>query len=162
MKNRMLSKRVYFTVSSLMMLVLFMFQFSGIIRKKYNNFDENKYAVSEKNDLNNNNVFTVLTDEDKVVKSISGYIVYIGDINTKTGNTVYEWCNYTKRNLLVYKTVSQYHRYNEKYPDVDIVVTKELYQEILKFVTEDNEIQCEQFMNGLLFKLKEDSNVKLH
>lgn len=121
MKNRMLSKRVYFTVSSLMMLVLFMFQFSGIIRKKYNNFDENKYAVSEKNDLNNNNVFTVLTDEDKVVKSISGYIVYIGDINTKTGNTVYEWCNYTKRNLLVYKKVSQYHRYNEKYPDAVLI-----------------------------------------
>lgn len=121
MKNRMLSKRVYFTVSSLMMLVLFMFQFSGIIRKKYNNFDENKYAVSEKNDLNNNNVFIVLTDEDKVVKSISGYIVYIGDINTKTGNTVYEWCNYTKRNLLVYKTVSQYHRYNEKYPDAVLI-----------------------------------------
>lgn len=121
MKNRMLSKRVYFTVSSLMMLVIFMFQFSGIIRKKYNNFDENKYAVSEKNDLNNNNVFTVLTDEDKVVKSISGYIVYIGDINTKTGNTVYEWCNYTKRNLLVYKTVSQYHRYNEKYPDAVLI-----------------------------------------
>lgn len=121
MKNRMLSKRVYFTVSSLMMLVLFMFQFSGIIRKKYNNFDENKYAVSEKNDLNKNNVFTVLTDEDKIVKSISGYIVYIGDINTKTGNTVYEWCNYTKRNLLVYKTVSQYHRYNEKYPDAVLI-----------------------------------------
>lgn len=121
MKNRMLSKRVYFTVSALMMLVLFMFQFSGIIRKKYNNFDENKYAVSEKNDLNNNNVFTVLTDEDKVVKSISGYIVYIGDINTKTGNTVYEWCSYTKRNLLVYKTVSQYHRYNEKYPDAILI-----------------------------------------
>ena len=117
----MLSKRVYFTVSALMMLVLFMFQFSGIIRKKYNNFDENKYAVSEKNDLNKNNVFTVLTDEDKVVKSISGYIVYIGDINTKTGNTVYEWCNYTKRNLLVYKTVSQYHRYNEKYPDAVLI-----------------------------------------
>ena len=121
MKNRMLSKRVYFTVSSLMMLVLFMFQFSGIIRKKYNNFDENKYAVSGKNDLNKNNVFTVLTDEDKVVKSISGYIVYIGDINTKTGNTVYEWCSYTKRNLLVYKTVSQYHRYNEKYPDAILI-----------------------------------------
>lgn len=121
MKNRMLSKRVYFTVSALMMLVIFMFQFSGIIRKKYNNFDENKYAVSEKNDLNKNNVFTVLTDEDKVVKSISGYIVYIGDINTKTGNTVYEWCSYTKRNLLVYKTVSQYHRYNEKYPDAILI-----------------------------------------
>ena len=51
---------------------------------------------------------------------------------------------------------------NGKTSDIDIVVTKELYQEILKFVTEDNEIQCEQFMDGLLFKLKEDSNVKLH
>lgn len=49
-----------------------------------------------------------------------------------------------------------------KTSDIYIVVTKELYQEILKFVTEDNEIQCEQFMDGLLFKLKEDSNVKLH
>lgn len=50
---------------------------------------------------------------------------------------------------------------NWKHPDV--IVTKELYQEILKFVTEDNEIQCEQFVDGsLLFKLKENSNVKLH
>lgn len=51
---------------------------------------------------------------------------------------------------------------NGKHSDVNIAVTKELYQEILKFVTEDNEIQCEQFMDELLFKLKEDSNVKLH
>ena len=51
---------------------------------------------------------------------------------------------------------------NAKQSDVNIVVTKKLYQEILKFVTENDEIQCEQLMNGLLFKLKEDSGVKLH
>lgn len=51
---------------------------------------------------------------------------------------------------------------NGEHSDVNITVTKELYQEILKFVTEDDEIQCEQFIDGLLFKLKEDSNVKLH
>lgn len=51
---------------------------------------------------------------------------------------------------------------NGKHSDVNITVTKELYQEILKFVTEDDEIQYEQFTNGLLFKLKEDSNVYLH
>lgn len=49
-----------------------------------------------------------------------------------------------------------------KQSDVNILVTKELYQEILRFVTEDNEIQCEQFMDGLLFRLKDDSKVKLH
>ena len=46
--------------------------------------------------------------------------------------------------------------------DVNILVTKELYQEVLRFVTEDDEIQCEQFIDGLLFRLKEDSKVKLH
>ena len=51
---------------------------------------------------------------------------------------------------------------NDMKPDVNILVTKELYQEVLRFVTEDDEIQCEQFMDGLLFKLKEDSKVKLH
>ena len=51
---------------------------------------------------------------------------------------------------------------NGKQPDVNILITKELYQEVLRFVIEDDEIQCEQFMDGLLFKLKEDSKVKLH
>lgn len=41
-------------------------------------------------------------------------------------------------------------------PNVNILVTEELYQEILKYVTEDDNIQCEQFLNGLSFKLKEN------
>lgn len=51
---------------------------------------------------------------------------------------------------------------NGEQPDVNILITKELYQEVLKFVTEDDEIQYEQLIDGLLFKLKEDSKVKLH
>ena len=51
---------------------------------------------------------------------------------------------------------------NGRQPDVNILVTKELYQEVLRFVIEDDEIQCEQFMDGLLFRLKEESKVKLH
>ena len=55
-----------------------------------------------------------------------------------------------------------YYGDNGRQHDVNILVTKELYQEVLRFVIEDDEIQCEQFMDGLLFKLKEDSKVKLH
>lgn len=50
--------------------------------------------------------------------------------------------------------------FQRKFPSVNILVTKELYQEILRFVTEDDNIQCEQFMDNLLFRLKE--TVKLH
>ena len=55
-----------------------------------------------------------------------------------------------------------YYGDNGRQPDVNILVTKELYQEILRFVTEDDKNQCKQFMDGLLFKLKEYSKVKLH
>ena len=51
---------------------------------------------------------------------------------------------------------------NSKQPDVNILITKELYQEVLRFITEDDEIQCEQFKDSLLFRLKEESKVKLH
>lgn len=61
-----------------------------------------------------------------------------------------------------HRTCPMYCGNNGKQPDVNILITKELYQEVLRFVTEDDEIQCEQFMDGLLFKLKEDSKVKLH
>ena len=74
-----------------------------------------------------------------------------------------------KRETIEIKIEEVFHRKcpmycgnNGKQPDVNIFITKELYQEVLRFVTEDDEIQCEQFMDGLLFKLKEDSKVKLH
>lgn len=35
-----------------------------------------------------------------------------------------------------------------------VMVTKELYNEVLRFVTEDDNIQCEQFLDGLIFKMK--------
>lgn len=46
--------------------------------------------------------------------------------------------------------------------DVDILITKEIYQEILQFVTEDKELQCEQFTDSLIFRIKDDSNLVLH
>lgn len=46
--------------------------------------------------------------------------------------------------------------------DVDILITKEIYQEILQFVIEDKELQCEQFTDNLIFKIRNDSELKLH
>lgn len=46
--------------------------------------------------------------------------------------------------------------------NVDILITQELYWEILRFVTEDNELQCEQFIDSLIFKIRDDSDLLLH
>lgn len=52
--------------------------------------------------------------------------------------------------------------YSGKEQNVDILITKELYQEILRFVTEDKELQCEQFTDSLIFKIRDDSKLVLH
>lgn len=44
----------------------------------------------------------------------------------------------------------------------DILITKELYQEILRFVTEDKELECIQFTDSLIFKIRDDSKLALH
>ena len=45
--------------------------------------------------------------------------------------------------------------FTEPLGDVNILVTKELYQEILKYVTESEDIMCNQFTDGLIFRLKD-------
>lgn len=52
--------------------------------------------------------------------------------------------------------------YFGKEQNVDILITKELYQEILRFVIEDKELQCEQFTDSLIFKIRDDSKLILH
>ncbi|GLB26546.1 hypothetical protein LXJ15735_27870 [Lacrimispora xylanolytica] len=39
-----------------------------------------------------------------------------------------------------------------------ILVTKNLYNEVLRFVTEDKNIQYEQFLDSLIFKMKMSTN----
>lgn len=52
--------------------------------------------------------------------------------------------------------------FSGKEQNVDILITKEIYQEILQFVTEDKELQCEQFTDSLIFKIRDDSDLILH
>lgn len=53
----------------------------------------------------------------------------------------------------------KYHKlcgdFGEPLSDTNILVTEELYQEILNYVIESEDIQCEQFTGGLIFRLKD-------
>jgi len=43
-----------------------------------------------------------------------------------------------------------------------VMVTKNIYDEVLQFVTDDANLQCQQFADSLIFKIKDDSKLKLH
>lgn len=121
MENRNLTKRVYITVSSLMIVVIFMFQFSGIIRKKYNSFDENRYEKSEVSRLNADDEYTAATDLSEVLSSGRRYIVYIGDLDSGCGSTVYKWCSYTKRGVIAYRSAGDFKLSGERRPDAVLI-----------------------------------------
>lgn len=44
--------------------------------------------------------------------------------------------------------------------NVNITITQKLYQEILKFVTESEDMQYEQSTDGLIFRLKDDIEIR--
>lgn len=118
----MLSKRIYFTISCIMLLLLFMFQASGIIRKDNNSYDNNSYADTEQTDLTRNNVYTVSQSEQEVLEADKRYVVYIGNTkDNRVGSTVYQWCNYTKRNLLSYQSVQDYNTYKRRMPEAVLI-----------------------------------------
>lgn len=83
---------------------------------------------------------------------------------------ILEWVEdpYTKkRETIEIKIGSIFHRncpklcgdFGEPLGDVNILVTQKLYQEILKYVTNSEDIQCTQFTDGLIFKLKDGVNI---
>lgn len=122
MKSNMLSKRVYFTISCIMLLVLFMFQFSSVIRKKYNNYDENIYAAENDSSLTSDSAFTVETTPSKVLSGSRHFAVYIGNTSdSSAGGTVLQWCGYTKRNLIIYDSITQYTSYTRRTPDAVLI-----------------------------------------
>ena len=43
-----------------------------------------------------------------------------------------------------------------------VMVTKNIYDEVLQFVTDDVNLQYQQFTDSLIFKIKDDSKLKLH
>ena len=81
MESKMITKRIFLTISVIMFLVLFLFQFTGIVRRKYNDYESNSYKEATATSLTKSDEFQVLTNKTDVILSTNKYIVYIGDIS---------------------------------------------------------------------------------
>jgi hypothetical protein len=101
-----------------MLIVLFLFQSMGVIRRKYNNYDSNSFKESTATELTADDEFQVQTNSEKVLLSGKKYVVYIGDIDDDYGRTVYQWCRFTKRNVISYKDIDDYTMSNWNKPEM--------------------------------------------
>lgn len=121
----MVSKRKFFNIMIMMATLLFLFQFSMVIRAQSSSYDHNN-AVSE-NPLSGQDAWqqakmklSVLTEED------DPYVLFVGDAAGGMGQAVSSWCTYRKKNIIVTKSMTELTDYVKLMPEM-IVLESESY-----------------------------------
>lgn len=102
----MVSRRNFFAITLIMLVVVFMFLVPEVIKNQVNNYGKNEYEEETDTGFSQQSVYTVSADD--AVEN-GRFVVYIGDIeDDATGNVVNQWCVYTKRYLRSYQSVKNY------------------------------------------------------
>ena len=96
----MVTKRRFLIMTVMMFVLLFMFQFSQVMKENGNEYDENQYVSA-----------TELSADDTWEMPEEGtneteYVILIGKRESAIGKNIAWWCTYTKRSLVVYNSLS--------------------------------------------------------
>lgn len=97
----MITKKNFLIMGVTMFVLLFLFQFSQIMKESGNEYDVNSYAVEAS--LNQEDAWQKSPQKDVLEKG--GYVLFVGNGKSDIGKTVSWWCTYTKRELVVFQSV---------------------------------------------------------
>lgn len=97
----MISKRTYFSITIMMVVLLFLFQFSMVVREYRNEYDINDYLVERQNDGAN-----AWTMEEKDIGKEE--VLFVGNEGGQMQNIVKQWCAYKKKSYAVSGSLSGY------------------------------------------------------
>ena len=89
----MVSRRNLFTITLIMLVLFFMFQFSGAVKESSKNYETNQNATLYTTDLTAADVF----DINQTISDGDDYVLYIGQEELATYSMAEQWCTYTKR-----------------------------------------------------------------
>ena len=103
----MVSRRNYFSIIVMMAVLFFMFQFSQIIKDSGNRYDVNAFAVSEEEMPSGEYKWEPAGEA--VTLYDGGYVLFLGEKDSELGTMVTQWCNYTKRDLII-KKINEYKK----------------------------------------------------
>ena len=95
----MISRRNFAMLTAIMLVVLFMFQATGIAKNRLNHAQTNEYALENRTDMQSENAFSPDAETDRRV-------LFVADEKTSSvAATVREWCTYSKRGLVMVENV---------------------------------------------------------
>lgn len=97
----MVSRRNFLTITIMILILFFMFQFTGVMKNQLNEYGVNEYDQSTYTQLNAESVFS-----NEVPVNMSADVFYIGMASGDVAKVVSSWCEYSKRSLQMYATLS--------------------------------------------------------
>lgn len=104
----MVSRRNYFTITIVMVVVFFMFQFTNAVLEGWNGYEKNAYAQNRESLTGRGSVYQQGQEKIKGFGDSRESIVYIGNADETLGKVVQSWTDYTKREAEIYNTVEDY------------------------------------------------------
>lgn len=121
----MVSKRNFFSIVIIMCVLLFLFQFTMVIRDSQSQYDVNvNYTQKQPDGLNawtgDAMNMDVLTEESP------DYVLFLGTSDGEMEAQVSRWCSYTKRNLICMEQVSDCPDHPGKIPSIVILESEKL------------------------------------
>ena len=104
----MISRRNYFTITVIMFIVFFLFQFSNVALESWNHYEENSYIIDTEEIPGKSDAYQINADTGDFVNDSRETVVYIGEKEGSVGETVSLWVTYTKRNMETYLSLEEY------------------------------------------------------
>ncbi len=115
-ENVMVSRRNFATITIMLVILLFMFQFTGVMKDKLSKYGINEYQESARTELTEKDMFPASgQSEQKTAR-----VFYAGQ-SEKTKNTVKWWCTYSKRDFQTADSLNVIMDDEDDLPDVLVV-----------------------------------------
>ena len=111
----MVSRRNFATITIMLVILLFMFQFTGVMKEKLSKYETNEYEESAQTDLTQKDMFLASGQSTQTAD-----VLYIGD-SEDVKNTVKWWCTYSKREFQTEKSLTSITSEDGALPEVLIL-----------------------------------------
>lgn len=112
----MVSKRNLFSIGIMMVVLLFLFQFSMVIKDNQNKYDVNENMIEKQEDGAYAWKMQTVSLKEEIPDDLE-YTIFVGEESETMANIVTQWCNYTKRNLIIINSIEEYPKDIEKLPE---------------------------------------------
>ncbi len=128
----MVSRRNYITIILLMAIIFFLFFFMGAAKDRWNDYQTNIHNDGSGELLTSDSVWNGRTDgtsgsgENTLpaadVENHGNRVIYLGDLDADAeGDTVKQWCTYSKRIMEEYRSLADWTGLNGDMPEVLLI-----------------------------------------